>query len=115
MFREDRMAARGKTHYLVTYRDPKDNKVVSLRVRKVADSDLGLSFVAISDFIFKEGSLIIDPSEEDLRDRFAHTRRLHLSIYSILSIEEVGKSHKGLKFKQDKSNVLVLPRDKPPE
>jgi len=109
------MADKPKTHFVVTYRDPKNDKIVSLKVRKVQDSDLGLSFVAISDFIFKEDSLIIDPSEEDLKDRFANTRRLHLSIYSILSIEEVGKRHRGLKFKQNKSNVLVLPREKPPE
>jgi len=100
------------TSYVVTYREPKDNKIVTLTVRSIESSDLGLSFIALSDFVFKENTLIIDPSEQDLRDRFDNTRRLHLSIYTILSIEEVGKANKGLALKAKRSNILVL---QPPE
>ncbi len=100
------------TSYVVSYREPKDNKIVTLTVRSIESSDLGLSFIALSDFVFKENPLIIDPSEQDLRDRFENTRRLHLSIYTILSIEEVGKANKGLALKGRKSNVVVL---QPPE
>lgn len=99
-------------YYIVSYRDPKDSKVKTISARHVEDSSLGLSFVALSDFIFKE-SLIIDPSEEDLKERFQDTRRLHLSIYTILAIEEKGRSNRGLHFKKNKSNLLVLPGDKP--
>jgi len=109
------MAKRKDTYYEISYREPKDGKVVAIRARTIKDSDLGLSFVAISDFVFKEDSLIIDPGEEDLRDRFKNTRRLHLSIYSILSIEEVGMSNRGLTFKRDKSNILTLPTDRAPK
>jgi hypothetical protein len=35
-------------------------------------------------------------------------KTLHLSIYSIISIQEVGMEHKGLYFKKDKSNLVVL-------
>ncbi len=99
---------KSETYYVVSYRDSKDNDVKRLTVRSISDSNLGLTFVALSDFVFKD-SVIIDPGEEDLKDRFADTQRLHLSIYSILSIEEKGAANKGLKFKHDKGQLLVLP------
>jgi hypothetical protein len=103
-----------ETYYIVSYRDPKDGDVKTLSARTIQDSNLGLSFVALSDFVFKEDTLIIDPSEEDLRERFEGTKRLHLSIYTILSIEEKGKTNEGLKFKKDKANLVVLPSDRTP-
>ncbi len=44
-----------KTHYLIAFRDPVDGKVVELRAHRVEDSSLGLSFVALSEFIFGRG------------------------------------------------------------
>jgi len=100
--------AEKKTHYIIKYRDPNDNKTVELKARKVTDSTLGLSFIAISDFIFDSSSLVVNPAEEDLKRRFEHVKTFHTSIYTIMSIEEVGSAHKGLKFKKDKSNLIVL-------
>ena len=108
--------AKEKTHYVITYRDPKDNKIVSIRAGRVTDSTLGLSFVAISDFIFSSSTLVVNPEEEDLKRRLAEVKTLHISIYTIMSIEEVGPAHTGLHFKKDKSNLLVLPGTaQPPE
>ena len=105
---------KNNTHYIVTYRDPRDGKVLSLKARKIHDSSLGLSFVSISDFVFESNSLLLNPAEEDLKKRFESVRSLHLSIYTILSIEEVGLEHQGLLFDKDKSNLLVMPGvDKP--
>ncbi len=97
-----------KTFYIINYRDPKDNKAVELKARKVTDSTLGLSFIAISDFILDSDALVVNPAEEDLKRKLEHVKTLHISIYSILSIEEVGSAHKGLKFKNNKSNLIVL-------
>ena len=97
-----------ETFYLVTYRDTKDAKILTLKAKTVTDSTLGLSFVAISDFVFDTKSIVINPEEEDQKRQFEGVKTLHLSIYSILSIEEVGEDHKGLKFKKDKSNLVVL-------
>lgn len=96
-------------YFVITFRDYKDGNNITLKARKVTDSSLGLSFVAISDFIFDAQSLVVNPAEEDLKRRFAAVKTLHLSIYSILSIEEVGAGHKGLSFAHDKSKLLVLP------
>jgi hypothetical protein len=104
-----------KTFYIINYRDPKDNKTLELKAKKVTDSTLGLSFIAISDFIFDSSSLVVNPAEEDLKRKLEHVKTLHISIYSILSIEEVGAAHRGLKFKKNKSNLIVLnSSQKPP-
>lgn len=104
------MSNRSKdTYYIITYRDLKDGQIASLKANKVTDSSLGLSFIAISDFIFETNSLVVNPVEEDQKKRFASVKTIHISIYSILSIEEMGSEHKGLRFKKDKSNLIVLP------
>ena len=97
-----------ETFYLISYRDAKDAKVLTLKAKTVMDSSLGLSFVAISDFVFDTKSVVINPEEEDQKRQFEGVKTLHLSIYTIISIEEVGEDHKGLKFKKDKSNLVVL-------
>lgn len=106
------MPKKERTHFVLHYRDTRDDKIKTLKARSIKDSSLGLSFIQVSGFLFDEESLIIDPSEEDLKDRFAHTKSLHLSIYSVVAIEEVGSGHPGLKFKHDKSNILTLPKDR---
>ena len=99
------------TCYIITHRDPRDGKVVDLKARTVTDSSLGLSFIAISDFLFDTNSLVLKPAEEDQKKRFEGVKTLHLSIYTIISIEEVGPDHKGLKFKKDRSNLVVISSD----
>lgn len=104
----------GETYYQVTYREPKEGKVVSLRAKTVTDSSLGLSFISISDFIFGTSPLLIDPSEEEQKKRFEDVRALHLSIYTIISIEEKGSDDKGLTFRKDKSNLVVFSSEHKP-
>ena len=87
----------------------KDPKNITLRVSDIRDSNLGLSFIRLAGFIFHDAlSSIVDPVAEKLKERFKSTKSLHLSIYSIVSIEEVGVNHTGLTFEKDKSNILVL-------
>ena len=106
------MKEKEKNFYLITYRDPRDNSIQSLKATTIKDSNLGLSFVSISGFIFDEGgSPLVDPTLEKLRNKFKNTRSLHLSIYSIISIEEVGPDNNGLHFNKDKSNLVVFPSD----
>lgn len=103
-------------HFLVTYRDPLTEKVAELKARQVEDSSLGLSFVRLSDFVFDTQALVVKPDEEALEKRYEHVRSLHLSIYAILSIAEVGAGATALRFQKDKSNLVVLPgaRKAPP-
>lgn len=103
------MAGKSETHFLVTYRDPKDGQILTLRAGKIHDSTLGLAFVAISDFLFDKTSLIVTPEQEALEKRLADVKTLHLSIHAVLSVAEIGAKHKGLKFKKNKSNLVVFP------
>lgn len=119
MSQNETQSGRGRdTHFVITYREPQEGKIVTLKAKTVTDSSLGLSFISISDFVFSTSGLVVNPHEEDLKKRFENVRSLHLSIYTIISIEEVGEEHEGLSFKKDKSNLVVLsseqhhPKDK---
>ena len=78
-------------------------------MRRVEDSELGPAFVCLSQFVFDPGSRIANPAEESLARRFENTRRLHLNLFAIQSIAEVGVDHPGLQLEQDRPNVVVLP------
>mgnify|MGYP000601082022 CR=1 FL=1 len=86
-----------------------DDKIVSLNARSVKDSSLGLSFVSISDFVFESNRLVIKPSQEQLQKKLENTKSLHISIYSIISIEELSENK--LEFNNDRSKLFVLPTD----
>jgi len=102
------MSAAADHIYAVTYRDSKDNSIVTLKVRKIEDSSLGLTFVALSDFIFETSSVLVNPEEEARQKRFANIKTLHLAIYSVISIAEMGPETPKLAFKNDKSNLVIL-------
>ena len=101
------------THFQITYRDAKSSDVCTLKARTIVDSSLGMSFIAVSNFIFDTGSLLVKPVEEQMQKKFELVKTLHLAIYSVISIEEVGEAHKGLSFKKDRSNLVVLPSKNP--
>lgn len=74
--------------YKITFLN--QGKSYELFARNVQSSDLW-GFTTIADLVFDDASdtLIVDPSEEKLRDEFKDTKVLHLPIQSILRIEEV--------------------------
>ncbi len=103
--------------YLVTYRDPTDGSIVNLKTRSIADSSLGLTFIALSDFVFETDTILINPEEESRRKKFENIKTLHMSIYSIISIAELGAETPKLTFQKDKSNLVILQQhhsDHPP-
>lgn len=64
-------------------------KVYELFARGATASGL-YGFVEISDLIFNEGDgVVIDPTEDKMRDEFASTKVLHLPMHSVIRIEEV--------------------------
>ncbi|HZX81670.1 MAG TPA: DUF1820 family protein [Lysobacter sp.] len=64
-------------------------KVYELYARHVASGALW-GFTEVGELVFdvNEG-LVVDPTEERLRDEFGNTRVLHLPMQSIVRIEEV--------------------------
>jgi hypothetical protein len=66
-------------------------KVYELFGRKVASSGLW-GFIEVADLVFETGEgLVVDPTEERMRQEFEGARVLHLPIQTILRIEEVDK------------------------
>jgi hypothetical protein len=98
-------------HYVVRFRNPEDGQSTELKVRSIGDSHLGPGFICLSDFVFRDGAVVV-PSEQALRDRYANTRRLHLNVFAIQSIAEEGAEHPGLSLETDRSNLVVLPGPK---
>jgi hypothetical protein len=75
------------TLYKVTFHN--HTKVYEVYARKVAASGLW-GFTEIAELVFDvhEG-LVVDPTEERLRDEFGNTKVLHLPMQSIIRVEEV--------------------------
>jgi hypothetical protein len=94
------------SYFAVTWRDPEAGGSTTLRCRKVQDSDLGVGFICLSDFVF-EGGRLLNPVEDALRTRLAGTRRLHINVFSIQQIAEVG-APPGLSL-TSRSNLVILP------
>ena len=94
--------------YVIAWRDPRNGEILEIKAKKIRDSSLGLTFVAISEFVLASRSAIVNPAEEALARRFEHTKALHLSIHAIVSIEEVDTAE-GLGLLADRSKLLLFP------
>jgi hypothetical protein len=67
-------------------------QVYELFCRKVLSSDLSYGFVELTDLVFEaDGGVVIDPTEERLREEFEDVEVLHLPINSVVRIEQVRK------------------------
>jgi len=66
-------------------------KVYTLYAKHV-DSGRLWGFIEVTGLVFDvhEG-IVIDPTEERLREEFSHTQTLHLPIQTVLRVEEVEK------------------------
>jgi hypothetical protein len=65
------------------------SKVYELYARQVAPSNLW-GFTEVGELVFDlHDGLVVDPTEERLRDEFGSTKVLHLPMQSIIRIEEV--------------------------
>jgi len=88
-------------------------KVYELYSEGVASSGLW-GFIEVSDLVFDTtDGLVIDPTEEKMRQEFEGARVLHLPIQSVLRIEEVDKRGQCL-IRDRKSGEKVTPFPVPP-
>ena len=64
-------------------------RIYALYARRVSSGSLW-GFTEVADLVFDvNDGVVIDPTEERLRDEFGNTRVLHLPMQSIVRIEEV--------------------------
>ncbi|MEE4279436.1 MAG: DUF1820 family protein [Halieaceae bacterium] len=67
------------------------NQVVELFARQIYQSDMW-GFIEVEEFVFGERSqLLVDPSEEKLRNEFAGVQRSYIPLQSVIRIDEVAK------------------------
>lgn len=93
-----------KSLYKVSFHS--HGKIYELYAERVSSGELW-GFVEVADLVFDvhEG-IVVDPTEERLRDEFAGTKVLHLPMQSILRIEQVEK--KGQAAIRDASGEKVV-------
>jgi len=78
-----------KPLYKITFLNA--GKIYELYARKVSTGTLW-GFTEVAELVFEmHDGVVIDPTEERLRDEFGNTRVLHLPMQSIVRIEEVEK------------------------
>ena len=91
-----------KIIFLVKYND------AGLYSEGVTSSGL-FGFVEVSNLVFESGdALVVDPTEEKLRQEFENAKVLHLPIQSVLRVEEVDKRGQCI-IRDRKSGEKVTP------
>jgi len=81
---------RSRKLYKVTFLN--QGKVYELYARHVSASPLwGYTEIGELSFEPNAGGLVVDPTEERLRDEFKDTKVLHLPMHAVVRIEEVEK------------------------
>lgn len=89
-------------------------KVYEIYAREVSSSGL-YGFVEVGDLVFGEtGSVLVDPSEEKLRDEFARVKRFHLPMHTLIRVEEVDKRG-ACKIRDMDAGDTVTPFPLPPQ
>lgn len=85
-----------------------NGKVYELYCRGVISSNLW-GFIELSDLVFGEGDgLVIDPTEEKMRDEFEGVEVLHLPMHSVVRVEEVKRKGKAV-IRDRESGEKVTP------
>ncbi|NYZ61460.1 DUF1820 family protein [Luteimonas deserti] len=84
-------------------------KVYELYAQRVESGRLW-GFVEVSDLVFDvHDGLVVDPTEERLRDEFRNTRTLHLPMQSVLRIEDVEKKGQSAIRDAESGEKVVTP------
>jgi hypothetical protein len=83
-------------------------KVYELFCTDVCTSSL-FGFVEVSGLVLEEkGSLVVDPTEEKMRDEFDGVEVLHLPMHSVLRVEQVKKKGQAV-IRDRESGEKVMP------
>lgn len=86
----------------------KHGKVYEMFCKDVNNSNLW-GFVELSGLVFGEkGSVVVDPTEEKMRDEFEGVETLFLPMHSVLSIEKVKQRGQAV-IRDRKSGEKVTP------
>lgn len=83
------MTKNAKIVFKVVYVE--DESIVELYAKHVSESDM-FGFIAVEELIFGENAtLVVDPSEERLKEQMRDVKRTYIPVHSIMRIDEVEK------------------------
>lgn len=89
------------------------DQVYEVFVKHVFQSDMW-GFLQLEDFIFgSQSDLVVDPSEEKLKQQFAGVERSYIPMQAVIRIDEV-KQEGVAKITDAKGNVAAFPVMPPP-
>ncbi|MFT3763701.1 MAG: DUF1820 family protein [Pseudoxanthomonas sp.] len=84
-------------------------KVYELYARHVAASHIW-GFTEVGELVFDvNNGLVVDPTEERLRDEFGSTRMLHLPMHALLRVEEVERKGQSAIRDAESGEKVVTP------
>jgi len=84
-------------------------KVYEVYVRRVHQNGLW-GFVVLEDFVFgNRSAVVVDPSEERLRDEFGSARSVQVPMHAILRIDEVSREGPAKITPAEGGNVTPFP------
>jgi len=80
-----------------------------LYARSVGESDL-FGFLEVDEFVFGETTqLLVDPSEERLKNEFSSVKRTYIPMHSIVRIDEVDKEGVSKAIDNKNNNISQFP------
>ncbi len=75
--------------YKITF--VQNDNVVEVYAKNVAESDM-FGFIIVENLVFGETtSVVVDPSEERLKEQFKGVKRTYIPMHTVLRIDEVEK------------------------
>ena len=87
------------------------DKIYEVYARNVHQSTM-FGFIEIEQFVFGEKtSVVVDPSEENLKSEFSNVGRTYIPMHSIIRIDEVDKMGTGKisKASTENGNIMHFP------
>ncbi len=93
--------------YKVTFLS--QGKIYEVYARKVGQGGL-FGFIEIEELVFGERtSVVVDPSEERIKDEFAGVRRSYIPLHAVMRIDEVEKQGTAKISAVEGGNVAQFP------
>jgi len=84
-------------------------KVYEIYARNVGQGSL-FGFIEVEQWLFGERTtMVVDPSEESLKNEFAGVRRTYIPLHSVVRIDEVEKQGAARIVREDKEGGKLSP------
>lgn len=101
------MNTKNKSIYRISFFN--QDMTYELYARSVGESDL-FGFLEVDELVFGETTqILVDPSEERLKNEFSSVKRTYIPMHSIIRIDEVDKEGVSKAIENKGSNISPFP------